>query len=61
MASIENLSSIENYFKENRDAAMGRWYEGEGWEEDDIDYNQFREDYHQLDIQVCLTESISFL
>jgi len=32
------------------DAAVGRWYEGEGWEEEDIEYNEFWEDYH-LDVQ----------
>lgn len=60
-ASIDNPSSIENYSQENRDAAVGHWYEEEGWEDEDINYNDFWDDYHHLDVQVCLTEFISFL
>ena len=51
--SFDRQSSIENYSQENREAAVGRWYEKVGWEDEDIDYNEFWEDYHHLDVQVC--------
>jgi hypothetical protein len=54
--SFDNQSSIDKYSQENMDAAVGRWYEEEGWEEEDIDYNEFWEDFHHLDEQVCLTQ-----
>jgi hypothetical protein len=56
--SIDKQSSIENFSQENRDASVGRWYEEEGWEDEDIDYNQFWEDYHHLDLEVSVSDII---
>jgi hypothetical protein len=56
--SFDKLSSIENYSQENRDAAVGEWYEEIGWEDEDIDYNQFWDDYHHLDVEVSVSDII---
>ena len=43
--SFDKQSSLENYSQENREAAIGQWYEDLGWEDKDIDYNEFWEDW----------------
>ena len=47
IASIDNPSSIANFSQENKAAG--------GFEDEDIDYNQFWEDFHHLDAVVCFT------
>ena len=54
--SFDKQSSLENYSQENREAAIGQWYEDLGWEDEDIDYNEFWDDYHHLDVQVCFID-----
>jgi hypothetical protein len=51
--SIDNPSSINNYSQENMEASIGRWYSEVGWEDENIDYDEFWEDFHHLDVEVC--------
>jgi hypothetical protein len=39
--SIDKRSSIDAFSQENKEAAKGRWYEELGWEDEDVDYNEF--------------------